>query len=493
MGWGMEEEYRKDQLPWASIVEICSEEIYIFETDGKIVYSNEAAKRESGYQMIEDTVNILDIFPKYFGMSNHKIIVLDKGKEVEREVFAYRKNQTCYPVRTKFCWEQSNERMLGILVATNITDLKATRKSEKLAKEALEDANGVKNMFLANITHELRTPVNGMKGLADVLMDTNLDTQQRENVNIIRRCCENMTNLINDILDFTKITAKKLELEEAEFDFAQFVKNIIAVHTGMLNQKGLKLQVNISEEIPSLIYGDELRLGQILNNFISNAIKFTLVGRITVEVVNTYEDDEQIELFFMVMDSGIGIAKEEMDKLFLSFSQVDGSITRRFGGTGLGLAISKKLIELMGGSIYVDSEKGKGSTFSFSARFKKSKQEQTKLKLPPEKARSEVKIELQPMEVNKKKEMVENKEETLDRNRILMWMEKLSVCIELGIWEKAENYAAMIKHMIPDWFDELRKQVFRVELAVRKEDYNLSLLQLEKCYKVLDSKDETVQ
>jgi signal transduction histidine kinase len=481
----MDKECKCREFPYKSILEVCSDECYIFEVDGKIIYCNRAASQEGGYNYNEETVNILDIFPKYFGMSNHMIIILDKDKDFEREVFAYRKNQTCYPVRMKFFWEQQNERQLGILIATNITEVKAAMKRERLAKEELEDANSVKNMFLANITHELRTPVNGMKGLADVLIETKLDEQQHENVNIIRRCCESMSNLINEILDFTKITAKKLELEEYEFDFSLFMKNTVGVHITMLNQKGLKLHINIGEDVPDIIFGDELRLGQILNNLIANAIKFTVAGQITVEVVNTYEDEEQLELFFMVIDSGIGIAKEEMDKLFLSFSQVDGTITRNYGGTGLGLAISKKLIELMGGSIYVDSEKGKGSTFSFSARFKKMRSSPSEEVKVLDESINEVRHNHKPAENKVKTEILQNKEEILDVKGILMSMEKLGVCLELGIWEKAENYATMVKHMIPDSYIELRKQAFRVELAVRKEEYSLSLKQLEICYQMI--------
>lgn len=473
----MKEKYINSQIPWTSILDLCSNEIYIFEIDGNIIYSNETARQESGYDYKEEKVSILDVFPKYFGMSNHKIVILDKGnKEQEREVFAYRKNQTCYPVQLKFSWEVSGESRIGVLIASNITELKAALKREKVIHGELDDANSVKNMFLANITHELRTPVNGMRGLADVLMETKLDDKQRESVDIIRRCCENMSNLINDILDFTKITAKKLELAEAEFDFSKFMKNIVGVHMTMLNQKGLKLQINIGEDVPEIIYGDELRLGQILNNLISNAIKFTMTGSVAVEVVNTFEDEEQLELFFIVIDSGIGIAKEEMDKLFLSFSQVDQSITRKFGGTGLGLVISKKLIELMGGSIYVDSEKGKGSTFSFSARFKKNKNQEEVEKFEN---KGEARCGQTSMEMKVIESALSDQVKIIDVKGIQRNIERLGVCLELGIWEKAENYAGVIKHMVPDSFVELKKQAFRIELAVRKEDYSQAIKQLE--------------
>lgn len=461
-----------------NILDICTDEVYVFKTDGTIIYFNEAAIEENGSQEDLENRNILDIFPKLLGVSNHQITLLDKSCGREREAFAYRKNQTCYPVYVRFQWETIQGERFGIITASDITELKGAKKRERIFQQELEEAKSVKNTFVANVTHELRTPVNGIKGLTEILMESDLSQKQIENLKIIHRCCDTMSNLIDEILDFTKVNAGKLELENMEFDFQQFMKNTISVHMATLNQKGLTIQVSIGEDVPQKIIGDEFRLGQILNNLISNAVKFTSVGRITIEVVNTYEDDLQLELFFMVIDSGIGIAKEEMDKLFLSFSQVDGSITRQYGGTGLGLSISKKLVELMNGSIYVDSEKGKGSTFSFSARFPKKlginmHQPEVTPNVIERKATKYKTIQLQLSEST-----ATAIEETFDSRNLLEYEEKLIVCLELDIWEKAEIYSSFIHKLIPEYMVEERKQALRLLLAVRKENYELSMQQL---------------
>lgn len=468
-----------------NLLDICTDEVYVFKSDGTIIYFNEAANQENGSKEDLEARNILDIFPKLLGVSNHQIILLNKSGGKVREAFAYRKNQTCYPVNVRFQWETIQGERFGIITASNITELKGAKKREQIFQQELEDAKSVKNMFVANVTHELRTPVNGIKGLTELLMDSDLSPKQIENVKIIRRCCNTMSNLIDQILEFTKVNAGKLELENIEFDFQQFMKNTISVHMATLNQKGLTIQVSIGEDVPQKIIGDEFRLGQILNNLISNAVKFTSAGRIAIEVINTYEDDVQVELFFMVIDSGIGIAKEEMDKLFLSFSQVDGSITRQYGGTGLGLSISKELVELMRGSFYVDSEKGKGSTFSFSARFPKKlgvnmQQPEYTPTVIDRKATKHKTIQLQLSEST-----ATTMEEVLDSKYFSEYEEKLIVCLELEIWEKAENYASLIQKLIPESMTEERKQALRLLLAVRKENYDLSMQQLMSLKKMI--------
>lgn len=472
---------RLDEKLLYTAMNTCSEAIYVFKTDGLILFCNEAAKKENGYGDDVGTIHILDVFPKLLCIRNHKVTLLDQTMNKDREAFAYRKNQTCYPVRVQLVWQNINQERIGILSARNISELKGAVKREKLLKEELKEVDRMKNMFLANITHELKTPVNGMKGLADVLAETSLSSNQRENVNIIRRCCINMSNLINEVLDFTKISDGKLVLEETEFDFHLFMKNTLAVHMTALAEKGLEIQLNIGETVPGVILGDELRLGQILNNLISNAIKFTSNGRIVIDVVNTYEDEEEIELFFMVMDTGIGIAKEDMDKLFLRFSQIDGSITRKYGGTGLGLSISKPLIELMKGSIYVDSEVGKGSKFSFSARFHKgSNTTELGIKEEISNTQEEKRLDTSQMEYVANQRNIASELGDWNQKNVNDSIERLTLCLELGIWEKAENYAVMLRDLFPEERSEERKQAFRLLLTVRKENYDLSMQQLKE-------------
>lgn len=480
-------------IPYDLVLNHCAEGVFIFNQIGQIFYANDAAMQETGYMDELINTNIMDIFPRALKVHKDNVIInrfeVEDVKETMKysiiETFAYRKNQTCYPVRMKLLLGEKEQDNVTICITRNMSELNAVMKREKNVKEELKEATDVKNEFLANITHELRTPVNGMKGLSDVLLGTELTQDQRESVNIIRRCCDNMTNIINGILDFSKIAAGKMQLENKVIDISNFLKNTLSYHIPKLNEKGLKLQVNIGDNVPKKILGDELRLEQVLSNLISNAIKFTSVGQIVIEVINTDQKVDEVELFFMVIDSGIGISKEDMDKLFQSFSQVDGSITRKYGGTGLGLAISRSLVELMGGTIHVSSEIGRGSTFSFSIRFKEVKED--------------YEIETEPKLVGNNGFTMENTTwnvisgdrqnvktprlpdlYVLDKEAIAEYLEKLIICVELETWEKAENFASIIKKMIPESDQEGRRNAFRLELAVRKEDYERTQKQIKK-------------
>ena len=220
--------------------------------------------------------------------------------------------------------------------------------------------------------------------MAKNLLNTELNSYQLETVGIIEGCCVNMSKIINDLLDFSKMESDKLVLEKKAFSFREFLNNVMAFNVTLVNEKGLKLLVHVGDDIPKYLVGDELRLMQIFNNLLSNAVKFTTIGHIAVEASLIREEDDYVELFFMVVDTGIGISKQNMDKLFKKFSQVDASTTRTFGGTGLGLSISKKLVELMGGNIKVESEPGKGSSFSFNVILGKADaaEETTGVELP---------------------------------------------------------------------------------------------------------------
>lgn len=462
--------------------EQCLEAVILFNKEGQVTYCNDAANRELGELEEKISENITDMFPKVFKLQGNELIVLEQDmikKENEStyfETFAYRRNQTYYPVRLKVIIHDTKMDCYGICYAINISKEKQALKQEKRAKEELKKAVNVKNEFLANITHELRTPINGIRGLASNLLDTSLSTEQSEEVNLIIRSCDNMVKVVNEILDFSKITAGKLELEKREFDFREFIKSIISLHTAAVQEKGIKLILNMGSNVPRLVIGDEYRLGQIVNNLLSNAVKFTSIGQITFEIMNTYMSADEVELFFLIVDSGIGISKEEMDKLFISFSQVDESITRRFGGTGLGLVISKRLVELMGGSIHVDSVKGKGSAFSFSIRFG--------LKNDPKMLREKVKLDKSSVDVFPMHmtsfiaRTVEN--DIHERLRVIKeFIEKLTIYVEQGNWEKAETFAGIIKSLFDESDIEGRKVAFRLELSIRKEDYNATVERLK--------------
>ncbi len=463
------------------IIATALEMIILFDEKGKILAANKRAEAELGYQENELLgVSIERVLTGLVHKSEDGTLIdVVCGQEV-LEGSIYRKNQTCFPADIKLeC--VSEEPMAYVCMALNSRERVGAVKELDKVKNEVGQAERTKNEFVANVTHELRTPVNGILGHVQNLLSIEDRPQQKKTMEIIERCCMDMNKLINNILDFSKLQANKFTLEEREFDFREMMHHVEDIHSSKAVEKGLTLQFTVNDNVPERVVGDELRITQVLNNLISNAIKFTSAGKVVVQAIKTLQKQDEAELFFLVIDSGIGISEAEKDKLFKSFSQVDASITRRYGGSGLGLVVCKEIVELMRGSINVESEKGKGSIFSFSVMIKlpadsvmeeQGRVAETSILDIKENAYSMAGIdEIDMMYQYGTPENLQATQET---------MEKLVLCIEMGNWEKAEGFAENLKRLL-ECKEECSRLIFRLELAIRKENYEKAM----KAYEML--------
>lgn len=455
--------------------------VMAFDGDGTVTYANETAERGLEYPGGLRGQSIASVFPGDFesegGAASAGFV---PGEEI-REMTAYRGNRTCFEVRARIMRCEGTPTAFVCLAYDRSTQNLLERKIVQAGQEA-EAALKVKSEFVANVTHELRTPVNGILGNTRELMAIETGEEQMRLLRLVERGCNDMHAIINNILDFSKLEAGKFTLELREFNLRGMIDYVKSNHINKITEKGLEFFVTISPEVPEVVIGDELRIVQILNNLLSNACKFTSVGKIMLEVVKTAQVGNRIELFFIVIDSGIGIAPEDLDKLFKSFSQVDATISRKYGGTGLGLNISKQLVELMDGNIRVESEVGKGSMFSFHIWVEVPAGEEGRA---PEAGDAPAPVLIEHLsDFEEDKGMLtygseENAEEIRKK------MSKLILCMEMENWEKAEMFAESLKELTAGAPGPVKSASLRLKMAVQKGDYEKSKAAYEKLQGVM--------
>ena len=333
------------------LLENAIEMIIIQDKNGIILYSNSGCNEELGYEQGLVNHRVVDVIPEELELENGYVA----------ETMVYRKNRTCFSATVKVVKLDEYGDKYGLMLNNESYKNSLEKTIEKVKQEAEASAK-VKNEFVANVTHELRTPVNGILGNTNILLETENDSEKLHMLRTIETGCKTMNNLINNILDFSKLEAGKFTLEQRKFEFRSMIDYVRSTHMPKITEKGLKFFVTVSPEIPEYVIGDELRIGQVLNNLLSNAFKYTEKGEIVFSVKCINQDDT-CNLIMSVKDTGKGIKSKDINKLFNKFERLDVEMNSTTEGTGLGLAITKNLVEMMGGKINVQSRFGEGSMF----------------------------------------------------------------------------------------------------------------------------------
>jgi PAS domain S-box-containing protein len=365
----------------ASLLDQVRNGVIATDLNGRIIYWNRFS--EVLYQWSAEEVlgkNIAEtVVPEEKGSMIQTVIVdIIRYGYRETELLVRRKDGSQFMAFFAFSVlkDQEGQRVGFVGVSVDLTERKKVEQDLLLAKERAESATRVKSEFLANMSHEIRTPMNAVIGLTGLLLNTNIDEEQRDYIETIRSSGDSLLAVISDILDFSKIEGGMLDIDREPFVLSKCLEASLNMVSQAASRKGLNISFKIEDDVPAQLLGDQIRLKQILVNLLGNAVKFTEQGEISVRVSlmqRSCKKNGKDEILFAVKDTGIGISKDRMSRLFQSFSQVDASTTRKYGGTGLGLVISKNLAELMGGRIWAESEPGRGSTFYFTIRAEPSR------------------------------------------------------------------------------------------------------------------------
>ncbi len=385
----IEEEIRSAMEFHQSVISGALDGILVLGQDKRIIQSNAAFQKISGCSLDEliglDLAAIIPPHRRPLDLPAFERQMQTGEPYVDYETECLRRDGTTLPIllSSSALTDADGTPSAVVAVIRDVSELKRSQEALTAAKEVAEAANQAKSEFLANMSHEIRTPMNAVVGLSGLLLDTELDAEQTNFTEKVQQSARALLSIINDILDYSKIEAGKLEFEQIDFDYRSLVEDVTEILRPRAERKGLELSSQIHPDVPALLRGDPGRLRQILFNLVGNAIKFTHGGSVKIRVALEQESDTRVTLLCSITDTGIGIPGEKLDGIFESFSQLDASTTREYGGTGLGLAISKRLVQNLGGRIGAESVEGHGATFWFTTPLaKQHRRADTPFKLP---------------------------------------------------------------------------------------------------------------
>jgi PAS domain S-box-containing protein len=363
--------------------------MYVKNVDCRFLVANRSVAQQMGAKSPEELLgkSDFDFYPRELAetfFNDERKVILSGQAEVNREeVGLDPEGNVTHVLTTQVPLRDKHGQVIGLAgVGRDITQLKKVQEEMRKAREAAEAASRAKSEFLANMSHEIRTPLNGVIGMTDLTLETRLTPEQRDYLETVKVSADSLLTVINDILDFSKIEAGKIDLEAIEFNLRDSLEAALKTMALRADEKGLELLCEIAPDVPEVVKGDSARLRQVIINLLGNAIKFTSQGEVAVRVSVETRELRDYLLRFTVADTGIGIAPEKCDSIFAPFTQADTSTTRKYGGTGLGLTISARLVAMMGGAIWVESEVGRGSQFHFTVHLEAADAQEIKVGIP---------------------------------------------------------------------------------------------------------------
>jgi len=392
-----EEELRESKELFQTVFNNSPVAILVTDKSEQIIAWNSFSEKMFGMDK-QDLFNkpVKDLYPPKQWQRMRALRIRKKGLLSDIETQMYRQDGSLLDVNLSISIIKNKEGEIegAIGIMSDISEKRRVQEELVKAKTAAEAANSSKSLFLANMSHEVRTPMNTILGMVDLTLDTKLTDEQRDNLQTVKNAADVLLTLLNDILDLSRVEAGKIQMEKIEINVRDILNSVGKSMALVARNKGLKLLWSVQEDVPKLVIGDPTRIRQVLVNLINNAMKFTFKGEIEAQVKLKRRDKDRCELLFSVRDSGVGIPKDKQAAIFEVFTQADVSTTRRFGGTGLGLAISRKLVEMHGGKIWVESEEFKGSTFYFQIPFTVVKKEDVPQALKAESIEDQLRAQL---------------------------------------------------------------------------------------------------
>lgn len=479
--------------------DVCFEMVLLYDELGSIMRWNQAASTRLNKHGELSSRNMLELLPNLFQMYNMRLYVEPCKIETVIKSILYPKDEVCIPVRIKLSYENVYGVKIGICLIEDLTEL-MENKLEKT--EFMNQMVGViqKRMeVMVRITHDLKTPVNGVFGLVESMEQFMDNPEEADSLRLMKDCCIHMKHMINQVLEHEELRYGEGKLKEEYVDLYRVIENVVALHKLLADEKELQIYVNISERIPNILYTDRVKISEILTNLMTNAIKFTQVGFISLNVLCCYVEENQMILLFMVGDTGPGIPEERWESIFEPYSRGTGGVGASSKGTGLGLAIVKQLVSRMNGSIKLESIVGEGSRFYFTIHVKLDEQED-RIQLQNIDSESHMNQWIQELkdtvvldaEKQHFQKVVRMRKFGTKENKteIFSIIESLNENLLKENWEKVEASFETMKLLIPESQHEIRKLLLRVELSARKYDIEKALTCLYELQEYLQKKKE---